>query len=77
MSTLLNEVVIHLNESVDEATLARIEDDIRLDRGVVSVGHRPNQNHLMMMVYDTELAHASSVLHNFKERGLHAQLIGL
>jgi len=77
MSTLLNEVVIHLNESVDEATLARIEDDIRLDRGVVSVGHRPNKNHLMMMVYDTELAPASSVLHNFKERGLHAQLIGL
>lgn len=77
MDTTLNEVVIHLNETVDEATLEELEQGIRRDQGVVSVGHQANQNHLLMVVYDSEVAHASSFLHNFQERGLHAQLIGM
>ncbi|MBI3431623.1 MAG: hypothetical protein HY018_05365 [Hydrogenophilales bacterium] len=77
MSTTLSEVVVHLDESVDEATLNDLEQGIRLDQGIISVGHRPNQNHLMVVVYDSALARASSILHNFRERGLHAQLIGM
>mgnify|MGYP000486379630 CR=1 FL=1 len=77
MDTTLNEVVVHLNESLDEATLEKLEQGIRMDRGVISVGHRHNQNHLMMVVYDSSVARASNILHNFRERGLHAQLIGM
>lgn len=77
MDTTLNEVVVHISEAVDEATLDALEQQIRLDRGVVSVGHRPEQRHLMMVVYDSAVARASSILHSFRERGLHAQLIGL
>ena len=77
MNTTLNEVVVHLNESVDEATLDALEQGIRKDQGVVSVGHQANRNHLIMVVYDSEVARASNILHNFEERGLHAQLIGM
>ena len=77
MDTSLNEVVVHLNESVDEATLDALEQGIRKDQGVVSVGHQANRNHLIMVVYDSEVARASNILHNFQERGLHAQLIGM
>ena len=77
MNTTLNEVVVHLNESVDEATLDALEQGIRKDQGVVSVGHQANRNHLIMVVYDSEVARASNILHNFQERGLHAQLIGM
>jgi hypothetical protein len=77
MNTALNEVVIHLDESVDETMLVDLERGIRLDAGVISVGRRPSQNHLMMVVYDSAVARASSLLHNFQERGLHAQLIGM
>lgn len=77
MDTTLNEVVVHISEAVDEATLDALEQQIRLDRGVVSVGHRPEQRHLMMVVYDSAVARASSILHSFRERGLHAQLIGM
>jgi hypothetical protein len=41
------------------------------------VGHQANRNHLIMVVYDSEVARASSILHSFKERGLHAHLIGM
>lgn len=77
MDTTLNEVVIHLNENVDEATLDELEQGIRRDQGVISVGHQANRNHLLVVVYDSEVARASSFLHTFRERGLHAQLIGL
>lgn len=77
MSTTLNEVVVHITESVDEATLDMLEQGIREDPGVISVGHRPKQNHLMVVVYDSEIARASNILHTFRERGLHAQLIGM
>ena len=77
MNTTLNEVVVHLNESVDEATLDELEQGIRKDHGVISVGQQANRNHLIMVVYDSEVARASSILHNFQERGLHAQLIGM
>jgi len=55
----------------------RLKQGIRLDRGVVSVGHRPHQNHLMLVVYDSAVARASGILHNFQDRGLHAQLVGM
>ena len=77
MSTQFNEVVIHLNEHIDEATLAALEQGIRQDTGVISVGHRPNQNHLLMVVYDTAVARGATFLRRFQERGLHAQLIGM
>ena len=77
MDTTLNEVVVHISEAVDEATLDDLEQQIRLDRGVVSVGHRPDRRHLMMVVYDSQEARASNILHSFRERGLHAQLVGM
>lgn len=77
MNTTLNEVVVHINENVDESMFDDLEQGIRGDQGVVSVGHQANQNHLMVVVYDSEVARASNILHHFQERGLHAQLIGM
>lgn len=77
MDTTLNDIVVHISENVDEAMLDDLEKCIRRDQGVVSVGRQPNHNHLMMVVYDSEVARASSILHNFQERGLHAQVIGM
>lgn len=77
MSTKFNEVLIHLNETLDGATLHELEQDMRQDQGVISVGHRPNQHHLMVVVYDSEVARGTNLLHRFRERGLHAQLVGM
>jgi hypothetical protein len=77
MSTTLNEVVVHLDESVDDAIFDELQQGIRLDDGIIAVGRHPSRNHLMVVVYDSAVARASSILHNFRERGLHAQLIGM
>jgi hypothetical protein len=77
MSSNLNEVMLHLEESLDEETLHTLEDGVRQDAGVVSVGHNPDNAHMIMVVYDSETTRAASLLHTFQERGLHAQGVGL
>ena len=77
MSTTLNEVVVHIDEQVDDDTFSDLAQGIRQDRGIVSVGRNDSHSHLMVVVYDSAHARASSILHNFRERGLHAQLIGM
>lgn len=77
MMTTLSEVVVHLNERVDAATLDALEQGMRLSPGVVSVGHRPDQTQLMVVVYDSAVAKAADILHTFRERGLHGQVIGM
>lgn len=76
MSTQFNEVVIHVDEQVDEAALTTLEQVLRADPAVITVGHRPRQNHLMMLVYDTAVARGADFLRHFRARGLHAQLVG-
>lgn len=76
MNSALNEVLVHINESVDEATLHDLQESIRQDQGVIAVG-RGNQDHLLVVVYDSAVARASNILHSFQERGLHAQLVGM
>ena len=77
MSANLNEVVLHLQETLDDDALRRLEDGVRQDAGVVSVGHNPDNAHMIMVVYDSEATRAASLLHAFQERGLHAQVVGM
>ena len=77
MSSNLNEVMLHLEETLDEETLHTLEDGVRQDAGVVSVGHNSDNAHMIMVVYDSETTRAASLLHTFQERGLHAQIVGL
>lgn len=77
MNANLNEVVLHIDEALDEDTLHSLEEGIRQDAGVVSVGHNPEKSHMIMVVYDSESTRASSLLHSFHERGLHAQVVGM
>ena len=77
MSSNLNEVMLHLQETLDDDALLQLEEGVRQDTGVVSVGHNPDNTHMIMVVYDSETTRAASLLHTFQERGLHAQVVGL
>jgi hypothetical protein len=77
MEKSFNEVILHINEDLDEAALHQLEDGVRHDPGVVSVGHDPAKPHMLMVVYDSDSTHASNLLHSFRERGLHAQVVGM
>jgi hypothetical protein len=76
MGNALADVVMHVNEKLNEETMRRIEQGMRQDAGVISVGHRPDRTHLVMVVYDSDVARATSILHPLQAQGLHAQVIG-
>ena len=77
MSSNLNEVMLHLQETLDDDALLQLEEGVRQDAGVVSVGHNPGNSHMILVVYDSETTRAASLLHTFQERGLHAQVVGM
>ncbi|MDX9994420.1 MAG: hypothetical protein RBS28_03780 [Rhodocyclaceae bacterium] len=77
MATTLADVLVHVNENMDEAALRNIEQDIRKDIGVISVGHRSGQTHILMVVYDSGATRAAKLLQPLRAQGLHVQVIGL
>lgn len=77
MKNTLADVLVHVNENMDAATLYDIEQDMRRNPGVVSVGHRTGKSHLLMVVYDPGVSQAASLLQPLRAQGLHAQVIGL
>lgn len=77
MSAQLNELVMHVDETLDDAALGQIEEGIRHEAGVISVGHNPGKSHMIMVVYDSESTRAANLLHSFQQRGLHAQIVGM
>ncbi|WP_296819725.1 hypothetical protein [Thiobacillus sp.] len=44
MNARLNDVLVHINETLDDEALYRLEEGIRHDAGVISVGHRPEKH---------------------------------
>ncbi len=54
MSANLNEIMLHIDETLDDDAMYRLEEDMRTDSGVVSVGHNARQSHMIMVVYDSE-----------------------
>ncbi|HSJ79872.1 MAG TPA: hypothetical protein VK910_01555 [Thiobacillus sp.] len=77
MNANLNEVMVHIHEALDEEALRSLEEAVRKETGVISVGHNPEKSHMIMVVYDTESTRASSLLDSFEKRGLHAQVVGM
>lgn len=76
MGNALTDVIMHVSESLDDDSMRLVEQGMRQDEGVISVGHHPQRSHLMMVVYDSEIARAVSLLRPLHAQGLHAQVIG-
>jgi hypothetical protein len=76
MNASLNEVMLHIDEVLDEDSLHSLEEGIRQDVGslVDTILKNPT---MIMVVYDSDSTRASSLLHSFQERGLHAQVVGM
>ncbi len=77
MSANLNEILLHIDEFLDEFSMHRLEEDMRADAGVVSVGHNPGQAHMLMVVYDSESTRAANLLQRVEAQGLHGQIVGM
>jgi hypothetical protein len=77
MGSTFTDVVVHVTEHLDQEAVLRLEQSLSSGPGVVAVGHRPGQHHLLTVVYDSAVTRAVDLLQPIRQRGLHAQLVGL
>ena len=77
MGRALADIVVHVDEDLSEVEIRLVEDNMRLGNGIVSVRHRPDRSHLLIVTYNSEVAAAADVVHRCQAGGLHAQLVGI
>ena len=77
MNIDLADVTLHVDETLDTAGLADLDTAIRTLDGVVSVHVNPDRPHLFILEYNPTKVSSQQLLDNVKQRGLHAELVGL
>ena len=77
MDIQLADVTMHIDEALDAAKRAEIEDRLRAIDGVVSVHNPDNRPHLAVIEYDPGKVKSTALLETVKDQGVHAELIGL
>ena len=75
MSATVCDIAVHIDETLNDRELVNLEDTIRSDDGVVSVGHNDDR-HVMFVLYDPEVLRGKDILDRVTNQGFHAELIG-
>jgi hypothetical protein len=71
------DIVIHIDEDLNDDRIHQLEREISDVDGVVSVCMHENARHLLVVDFDPETVKPSNIVHSFRGKGLHAQMIGL
>lgn len=69
--------LVHIDETLDAASLEAIESGIRSGRGVMAAGHRADKPHLVQVVYDSDETRMAEIIDEVRQHGVHAQAVGL
>ena len=75
MSATIVDITVHIDETLNDRELVNLEQAVRSDEGVVSVGHNGNR-HLMMVLYDAEEIKGRDILNRVTDQGFHGELVG-
>ena len=76
MSNYVADVVLHIDESLSSDEIHSMEKELSMAGGVYSACVHERTPHLMVVDYDPMETHASYLLQNLHNHGLHGELIG-
>lgn len=77
MNQYRTDILIHIGENLDDSNIHQLEKQISFEPGIYSACINEKARHLMLVDYDPETVHATDILYQVKQNGLHAELIGL
>lgn len=77
MGRQLADVMIHIDETLSEESLKRIEAVVREDLCVISAGVPDGNPHMMLVAYNPDCITATDILARVKNTGVHAELVGM
>lgn len=72
----INDVVIHVNESLDSQARHDLEDQMRAIEGVIAPRFNDSRPHLMIVAYNPDHTHVSDLIGEVRRRGYTAQSCG-
>ena len=72
----LNDVVIHVNESLDPQARHNLEEQMRNINGVIAPRFNDRRIHLMMVAYDADRIQANTLLEAVYRQGYTGQSCG-
>lgn len=72
----INDVVIHIDETLDSRVAEGLEEQMRDLDGVIAARINRNTSHLMVVAYDPERLSTLDIIDNVRSRGFHAQHCG-
>jgi len=72
----INDVVLHVNETLDPNARHELEDQMRSIDGVICPRFNERTPHLMMVAYDPDRLRTGDVLNEVRRKGYHAQHCG-
>jgi hypothetical protein len=76
MDINLATVMLHIQEPLDELSRRRLEDTMREDACVVSVGMPDNPPRSILIAYNPACTNSENILRRATRTGLHAKLVG-
>lgn len=76
MNTQIADAVIHIDESLKEKQLDILNDHMRMQDGIISVGYSNDNPHLMIVEYNPACADPVNFIHMVERHGFHAERIG-
>jgi len=77
MATGIADTLLHFDADLDERRYHALEEFVRHEPGVVSVGSPNNDLHLMMVLYNPLHIQPRTLLGQLSQHGLHVTQIGL
>ena len=72
----INDVVIHVNETLDVHAQRDLEDQVREIEGVIAPRFNDRRPHLMIVAYNPEHTSTMMLLNEVQRQGYHAQHCG-
>jgi len=71
------DILIHVDEDLDDSHKLKIANELRKQRGVVSVLNHEKTPHLFVVKYKNNEVNSSELLASVCQSGIHAELVGI
>ena len=72
----INDVVIHVDETLDSQARRDLEDQMRAMDGVIAPRINNTRPHLMIVAYDPDRIRTGDLINEVRRQGYHAQHCG-
>lgn len=72
-----SDIVIHIDETLDDGRIHRLEKELGDEPGVLSACFHENTPHLMVVDFDADAVRPSEIVESVRSRGLRAEMLGL